>query len=84
MERDMDRIIFRCPPALLSEIKARAAAAGVSVGIYVRQLLEKHTGIAEPVGVGLAGTDAKTLQRVQNSAIKAIKRKARERRKAEA
>lgn len=70
--KDMKRIIFRCPPELLEAIEARAAAANLSVGIYVRQLCERDTGIEVEVKKGLAGSDESTVKRVQRLGVKAF------------
>ena len=74
----MQRIDFRVPPELLAEVKRLAKAAGMSVGLWTRKLIERETGIAVDVKLGIAGSDEKTRKRVQKAGLKAIKARVKE------
>jgi hypothetical protein len=74
----MRRIDFRVPPELLAEAERLAAAAGISVGLWTRKLVERETGITVDVRLGIAGSDERTRKRVQRLGVKAIKARAKE------
>jgi hypothetical protein len=67
----MPKINFRCPPELLAAAEKLAADAGLSVGEWMRGLVEKETGIEVEVKMGLAAMDPKTRKRVQQLGAKA-------------
>lgn len=62
---------MRLADQLHAEAEKRAAAAGVSVGTWLRMLAERETGIVVPMADGFKGMDPAKAQAIRDAGVKA-------------
>lgn len=65
------QIAVRLAEQLNAEAEKRAASAGVSVGVWLRMLAERETGIVVPMREGFQGMDPATAQKIRDAGVKA-------------
>lgn len=62
---------IRLADQLHAEIKRRAAALGVSAGVWLRMLAEKETGVVVPMLEGFKAMDPQKAQAIRDAGVKA-------------